>query len=109
MDEISQWFENEFGHLGFTVTSTMYNPDNFSPVKGVLFRHPQVNSGYTFKTNIQISVQLTDDVYHSNFNVETEYKELLTEAVIQFLNIHGLSIEGLKDFKPIKKISKLKL
>ena len=109
MDEISQWFENEFGHLGFTVTPTMYNPDNFSPVRGVLFRHPLVNSGYTFKTNIQISVQLIDDVSHSNFNIETEYKELLTEAVAQFLNIHELSIEGLKDFKPIKKINKLKL
>jgi hypothetical protein len=109
MDEISQWFENEFGHLGFTVTPIMYNPDNFSPVRGVLFRHPRVSSNYTFKTNIHISTQLIDDVSHSNFNIETEYKELLTEAVVQFLNIHGLSIEDLKDFKPIKKINKFKL
>jgi hypothetical protein len=109
MDEISTWFENEFGYLGFEVTPTMYDPYNFSPVRGVLFRHPRVNGGYMFKTNIQISTELTNDLSHFHFNVETEYKEILTEAVNQFLNHHGLLIGGLKDFKPIKKISKLKL
>jgi hypothetical protein len=107
MDEIAQWFENEFGYLGFSVTPTLYNPDTFEPHKGVLFCHPQVNGGHVFKTNIQISTELTNDLLHPNLNVETEYKEMLTEVIHQFLNQHGLPIDGIKDFKPKQKINKL--
>jgi hypothetical protein len=102
VDEIIQWFENEFGRLGFSLTPTIYNPDTFMPMKGVLFRHPQVNGGNTFKTTIRFLPEFID---HN----DTEFKEIFRETVNQFLNQHGLSISGLKDFKPIKKISKLKL
>ena len=35
MDEISQWFEEEFGSLGFMVTPTVYNPEDFTPRKKI--------------------------------------------------------------------------
>lgn len=107
MDEISQWFEEEFGHLGFILTPLMYNPENFTPHRGVLFRHPRINGGHTFKTNLQITTELANDL--PNIDHVLEYKQLVTEYVNRFLESHGLSLDGLIDFKPIKKNIKLKL
>lgn len=108
MDEISQWFEGEFGHLGFIVSQLTYNPENFIPHRGVLFRHPRINGGHTFKTHLRITPDLVNDL-SGGFDPVLEYKQLLTEAVNTFLELHGLSLYSLTDFKPIKKISKLKL
>lgn len=112
MDEISQWFEQEFGHLGFIVSPLMYDPENFIPHRGVLFRHPQINGGHTFKTHLRITPGLANDLSGGFGHLPDpvlEHKQLLTEAVNTFLESHGLPLDGLTDFKPIKKISKLKL
>lgn len=112
MDEISQWFEQEFGHLGFMVTPAIYNPDDFTPIRGVLFRHPRINGGHTFKTNLRITPELANDISGGFVHLPDPvlvHKQLLTEAVNTFLESHGLSLYSLTDFKPIKKISKLKL
>jgi hypothetical protein len=94
MDEISQWFEQEFGHLGFMLTPVMYNPDDFTPMKGVLWQRP---NGTYIKTNIKVLVDVSNDVL--------EYKSLLRDYVNLFLESEGYN----GDFKPKKKISKFKL
>jgi hypothetical protein len=105
MEEIVQWFENEFGHLGFSVTAQLYNPDTFEPYKGVLFCHPQVNGGHVFKTRIRIVPELVNDLNH--VDIVGEIKTLLRESVISILEEHGLNINWAKDFKPKQKINKL--
>jgi len=101
MDEISQWFEEEFGHLGFMITPLMYNPETFTPVRGVLWRRPDGNH---VKTNIGIYPELVDDLI-SHVDPVVEYKSLLRDSVNNFLE----SQDYTKDFKPNKKINKLKL
>jgi hypothetical protein len=93
MDEVSEWFLEEFGYLGFDVTPIMYNPDTFTPIRGVLWRR---HDGAYIITNIKITTELITDV---------EYKSLLRDAVNNFLESQGYR----EDFTPNKKINKLKL
>lgn len=112
MDEISQWFEQEFGHLGFIVSPLMYDPENFIPHRGVLFRHARINGGHTFKTHLRITPGLANDLSGGFGNLPDpvlEYKQLLTEAVNTFLESHGLPLYGLTDFKPTQKLNRFKL
>lgn len=100
MDKITTWFLEEFGHLGFDVTPVMYNPENFTPVKGVLWRGP---NGAYIRTNIDITTELVDDI--TGIDHVLEYKSLVRDSVNLFLESKGY----IKDFKPRKKISKIKL
>ena len=103
MDEISTWFENEFGHLGFQVTPIMHSPYDFTPIRGVLWRRAD---GAYIRANINISIGLTNDMTSSyNLDPVLEYKSLLMDAVNYFLESQNYE----KDFKPKKRISKLKL
>ena len=45
MNEIEEWFLEEFGHLGFDLTPMMYNPDWFSPYRGILYTYPINDQG----------------------------------------------------------------
>ena len=87
MDEITTWFEEEFGHLGFTVTPLMYDPETFTPVRGILWRRPD---GAYLRTNIGLKPEMTN--------------ESIRERINTFLEENT----G-KDFKPKKKINKIKL
>ena len=87
MDEITTWFEEEFGHLGFTVTPLMYDPETFTPVRGILWRRPD---GAYLRTNIGLKLETTN--------------ESIRELINTFLEENTS-----KDFKPKKKINKIKL
>lgn len=87
MDEITTWFEEEFGHLGFTITPLMYDPETFTPVRGILWRRPD---GAYLRTNIGLKPEMTH--------------ESLIESINTFLEENSS-----KDFKPKKKINKIKL
>lgn len=102
MDEISEWFQEVYGYLGFTVTPYIYDPNDFTPIRGVLWKRP---NGSMVKTNIRISVELFHDLTSSYHDPLLEYKSLLIDAVNDFLESQNYE----KDFKPRKKISKLKL
>lgn len=102
MDEITTWFLEEFGHLGFEVTPTMYDPVNFTPVRGVLWRGP---NGAYIKTNIGITTDLSNDLIYGMLDPVLEYKSLVRDSVNSFLESKGYA----KDFKPRKKINKIKL
>ena len=99
MDEISQWFLNEFGHLGFSLTPIMYDPDTFfTPLKRVTFKP---YNGPMIVTRIRISTIIADTLGE---DIETEYKYIITQEIHRFLEE-----EGIKDFKPKQKINKFKL
>ena len=87
MDEITKWFEEEFGHLGFTVTPLMYDPETFTPVRGILWRRPD---GAYLRTNIGLKPEMT------------------YESLREYINTFLEENTG-KDFKPKKKINKIKL
>jgi hypothetical protein len=88
MNEITEWFLLEFGHLGFDVT----------PIKGVLWRR---HDGAYIITDIKITTELITN----NVMSYVEYKSPLIDAVNNFLESQGYR----KDFTPNKKINKLKL
>lgn len=98
MDELTEWFLNEFGHLGFSLTPIMYNPDTFTPVKGVRFKP---YNGPMIVTRIRIAPIFEDIIGE---DIETEYKYIVTQEIHRFLEE-----QGIKDFKPKQKINKFKL
>ena len=94
MGEIEEWFLMEFGHLGFSLTHTLYDATTFVPCKKVMYHNRM--------TNIRISPDMAQDITcHYPMDAEYEYKSLLRGVVEQFLEINK------RDFKPIKQITKL--
>jgi hypothetical protein len=110
MNDIVEWFENEFGSFGFIVSQvTVYDPHTFSPFREVLWRHP---NGEIKITRIRVTPDLANDISHSYLDSEIEYKLLLIDAVEKFLEQQNLSLndlKGLNDFIPKKIINKFKL
>jgi hypothetical protein len=105
MDDIVEWFEFEFGPLGFSLTPLMYDPYTFSPVRGVRFKLP--NGGPMLLTRIRITPNMNIDAV---FDITSdEYKELIRNEIVFFLENEISNINKEKDFKPTKKINKLKL
>lgn len=99
MGEIETWFLEEFGHLGFTVTPTLYNPFDFTPSKGVMYNDRM--------TNIKIVPEMVQDISGGFVPLPdpvVEYKQLLREAVELFLNENGISA----DFTPNKNITRFR-
>lgn len=92
VDEIEEWFLTEFGHLGFIVTPTLYNPNTFIPIRKVIYNNRM--------TNITIT-NLCDDIIGGQ-DVGEEYKHLLRALINNFLN------EEKETFTPDKKITKFK-
>lgn len=99
MDDIVEWFDSEFNLLGFSLTPTMYDPYSFSQVKGVRYRNP--NGGNYIITTIRI-------IPNIDIPIE-EYKELIRDQIVSFLENEINRINEPKDFKPKQKIHKLKL
>jgi hypothetical protein len=99
MDDIVEWFDSEFNLLGFSLTPTMYDPYTFSQVKGVRYRNP--NGGNYIITTIRIIPNIDIPI--------DEYKELIRNEIVFFLENEISNINKEKDFKPTKKINKLKL
>jgi hypothetical protein len=83
MNEIEEWFLNEFGYLGFSLTPTLYDPQTFLPIKKVIFMN--------MNTNIDLK--------------PGQPTHLLMAKMLKFLR----KINKDKDFRPIKKINKFKL
>lgn len=98
MNEIEEWFLEEFGHLGFDLTPMMYNPESFTPVRKVIYEGEVV-------PYIQITPEVARDL-SSAFGVdaESELRNYIREALLLFLEER----KG-KDFKPMQKLNKFKL
>jgi hypothetical protein len=101
MNEIEEWFLNEFVDWGFSLSPMIFNPEDFSPCRMVLWED---QNGRTMNTGIKITPDLATDVNHHYLNAVLEYRQLIIGHINRFLLENGK-----KDFKPRKKLNKLKL
>lgn len=98
---MEEWFLEEFGPYGFTLTQTLYDPDTFTACKKVI--HPK-----GFKTSINLTDEITNDlngwsITHSLDDTE-ECKILIREHL---LNTYPEVFER-KDFTPKQKLEQFK-
>jgi len=94
-----QWFLNEFGQYGFTLSMTQYDANTFMPIKVVC----EPGSGRF--TRIRLSPELADDL-HGWGMTHDHHVEALRELIR--MEIRGQYSHLLRqDFKPIEKIPKL--
>ena len=100
MNEMEEWFLNEFGHLGFDLTPMMYSPESFEPFRRVIYENEVV-------PNIKITPEVAHDVTGGFVPLPDpvrEVKQLIAETLLLFLEE-----KKDKDFKPIQKLNKFKL
>ena len=99
MNEIEEWFLEEFGHLGFDLTPMMYNPESFTPVRRVIYEGEVIPF-------LQITPEIARDLSSAFLGVDVveEYRNLIRERLLQFLEERKP-----KDFKPMQKLNKFKL
>jgi hypothetical protein len=98
MNEIEEWFLGEFGHLGFSVTPTLYDVASLTPFRKVIYENTPVPNIRITPELIDISASYNDDSMHL-------VKQLIVEKILIFLR----EINKDKDFKPIQKLNKFKL
>jgi hypothetical protein len=108
MGEIEEWFEREFGPMGFYLTPIMYNPNDFVPVRGVMYNdgHGRCNLCGRM-TNIRITPELANDLSGGFVPLPDpvqEQKELIRQQIYRFLDE-----QEPRTFTPKKFITKHKL
>ena len=98
MNEIEEWFLNEFGHLGFSLTPMIYCPESFEPFRRVIYENEVL-------PHIRITPEVAQDL-SSDFgvNVVEELRNYIREVLLRFLEERKD-----KDFKPMQKLNKFKL
>lgn len=116
MNEIEEWFLEEFGHLGFELTSMVYNPENFEPIKSILYRYPINDQGNRrcVKLRTCLTPELVQDVVGIGIDMVEDYKDLIVRELQREVEDLGLPIPNFgilkpKDFKPKQKLNKFKL
>jgi hypothetical protein len=100
MNEMEEWFLNEFGHLGFDLTPMIYCPESFEPSRRVIYENEVI-------PHIRITPEVANDVRGGFVPLADpvgELKQLIVEELLRFLKERKP-----KDFKPIQKLSKFKL
>lgn len=100
MNEIEEWFLEEFGHLGFELTPMVYCPESFVPFRRVIYENELL-------PHIRIIPELANDVTGGFVPLPDptiEHKNLIRETLLQFLEERKP-----KDFKPTQKLNKFKL
>ena len=100
MNEIEEWFLNEFGHLGFSLTHTMCSPESFEPFRKVIYENEVI-------PHIKITPEVSNDVTGGFVPLPDpvrEVKQLIAEQLLLFLEE-----KKPKDFKPMQKLNKFKL
>lgn len=93
-----EWFLEEFGPYGITLSPTIYNPYNFSPGKRVL-----LPNGYC--TLITLTPELADDLRGWGVTYESQvegYRELIRQELYR----QHPEVFKSKDFKPKKNLKK---
>jgi hypothetical protein len=99
---MNEWFLEEFGPYGFTLSNTVYDPYNFMPCKVVMVR----DGNGLFKTNIKITPELADDLqgYGMTYDHHVEALRELIRMEIRRQYNHLMNI----DFKPKQKLDHFK-
>ena len=116
MNEIEEWFLEEFGHLGFVLTPTMYNSENLPPVKSISYTYPINDQGNRrcVKLRTCVTPDLVQDVVGIGIDMVEDYKDLIVRELQREVEDLGLPIPNFgilkpKDFKPKQKLNKFKL
>lgn len=97
---MNEWFLEEFGPYGFTLSNTVYDAYNFSPHKRVI--HP---NGYF--TRISLTPELADDLRGWGVTYESQvegYRELIRQELYR----QYPEVFKPKDFKPKENLLKFK-
>jgi len=100
MNELEEWFLEEFGPLGFDLTPMMYCPEWSAPFRKVIYENETI-------PHIKIITEVSNDVTGGFVPLPDpvlEIKQLIVEQLLLFLE----EKKG-KDFKPIQKLNKFKL
>lgn len=100
MNEIEEWFLEEFGHLGFDLTPMIYCPESFEPFRRVIYENEVV-------PYLKITPTVANDVTGGFVPLPDpvrEVKQLIAEQLLLFLEE-----KKDKDFKPKQKLNKFKL
>jgi len=98
MNELEEWFLEEFGPLGFSLTTIMCSPESFEPFRKVIYENEVI-------PHIKITPELALDLSNI-YGVDAvgEYRNLVREVLLRFLEE-----KKPKDFKPTQKLNKFKL
>ena len=97
--DFEEWFLSEFGQYGFSLSMTMYNPDTFAPCKIVVLPNG-------FRSLIKITPEFSNDL-HAWGMTHDHHVEALRELVRMEIRSKHSEFLKPKDFKPIKKLTKL--
>tara|TARA_R110000751_G_scaffold303019_1_gene417398 strand:+ start:567 stop:869 length:303 start_codon:yes stop_codon:yes gene_type:complete len=100
MNEIEEWFLEEFSHLGFDLTPMVYCPESFEPFRKVIYENEVI-------PHIRITPEVANDVTGGFVPLPDpvrEVKQLIAEQLLLFLEE-----KKDKDFKPIQKLNRFKL
>jgi hypothetical protein len=100
MNELEEWFLEEFGPLGFSLTTIMCSPESFEPFRRVIYENEVI-------PHIKIIPEVSNDVTGGFVPLPDpvrEVKQLIAEQLLLFLEE-----KKPKDFKPTQKLNKFKL
>ena len=102
---MEEWFLEEFGSYGFTVTQTLYNPDTFTPCKKVI--HPD-----GFETSVNLMSDLVDDLSGWSLKIGTPSCEWVIEEMRNLIREELYrsypEVFERKDFTPKQNLNKFK-
>ena len=116
MEEIEVWFERELAPYGFHLTPIMYNPHDFSPMRGIMYTHRHNGANRTVKLRVRITPELTNDLqaYGRTYQNEVDdYREMVINEIIREVESMGQTNPfgyepRLIDFTPKKEITKFR-
>lgn len=92
MDEISTWFLDTYGYMGFELSPTIYCPYTFAPKRMVCYNN--------MVTRIFIEPSIITDTSLSYYEALQMYKDILTDMINEYLEP---LCEPLKPKKIIKR------
>jgi hypothetical protein len=116
MEEIEVWFERELTPYGFHLTPMMYNPHDFSPMRGIMYTHRHNGANRTVKLRVRITPELANDLqaYGRTYQNEVDdYREMVINEIIREVESMGQTNPfGYEprpiDFTPKKEITKFR-
>ena len=96
-----EWFLSEFGPYGFTLSMTMYNPENFLPFKIVVLPNG-------LRSRIKITPELSNDLQVWGMNYDHHVEALREIIRMEIRRCHSEFLPQKEMLKPVKTLDKFK-
>ena len=110
--EIEEWFNKELAPHGFSLSQTLYNPHNFTPIRSIFYDLPTLGNRYkTVKIRTWINLEMFWDACRYGIDSFTdEIKQQITEEfeLGYSRGINGYLCPWSKTFTPKKRLTKFK-